>query len=160
MLTPLYHIYSQSLGFDWCHHFSCVQECLTFTHEEYADMHFMFRFCNENGRAAVAEYKQCHIEPSFAMYTEYWERGMTSFPWGNAEREQQLCDREDNVLCAFRWCPHTNVCRTSMRLVSHNHRCGGLLMKCKNLYQEIMPTMYSFVDCCKDNHNLQITFYL
>jgi hypothetical protein len=26
--------------------------------------------------------------------------------------------------------------------------------KYKKLYQEIVPTVYSFVDCCKANHNL------
>jgi hypothetical protein len=28
----------------------------TFTNEEYADMHFVYSFCNGNGRAAVVEY--------------------------------------------------------------------------------------------------------
>jgi hypothetical protein len=29
---------------------------LTFTQEEYADMHFMYEFCNENIRITVVEY--------------------------------------------------------------------------------------------------------
>jgi hypothetical protein len=32
-----------------------------FTNEEYADMHFVYGFCNGNGRAAAVEYQQCRI---------------------------------------------------------------------------------------------------
>jgi hypothetical protein len=39
--------------------FYYVLECLTFAHEECAYKRFAFRFCNGNGRPAVAEYEQC-----------------------------------------------------------------------------------------------------
>jgi hypothetical protein len=32
---------------------------LTFTHEEYADMQFIYRYCNGNGEATAAEHWQC-----------------------------------------------------------------------------------------------------
>jgi len=32
-----------------------------FTHEEYADVHLMCRFCNGNGRTAVVQHQQCFL---------------------------------------------------------------------------------------------------
>jgi hypothetical protein len=88
------------LLFKWCQ-FPYVQECLTFTNEECAYKNFAFRFCNGNGRTAVAEYKQCFPNrwvPHLTIFCNVHrlnkrEREVTYFSWGNAEREQQQCDK-------------------------------------------------------------------
>lgn len=75
----------------------------TFTHELHADIHFVYIYCNESGKATLWTISSAfqivaiHIEMRFKMYTEFWKTH--SFPQGNAIC---LMGREGDVLSAVR----------------------------------------------------------
>jgi len=96
---------------------------MSFSYEEYADMHFVYGFCNVNTTAAVKEYWQqypCQRIPNRCVFTcvhqHLQERG--SFPSVNHCAECQVqrnVEEDENIIDMVQRSPHTSIRRISVR---------------------------------------------
>ena len=96
---------------------------MSFSYEEYADMHFVYGFCNVNTTAAVKEYWQqypCQRIPNRCVFTcvhqHLQERG--SFPSVNCLAERQVqrnVEEDENIIDTVQQSPRNNTKRISAR---------------------------------------------
>jgi hypothetical protein len=127
-------------------------------------MHFVYRFYDGNGRAAVVEYRHCFQNCRLPHQSVVYNvrrslRGTGSSTWANAEYEQQWHDSEGDVLSAVQRSPHTGLCRISTetgipwsqvwRTLHSNGIYAFHIHMCSRFYQEIS---------WKDDYSLWITF--
>jgi hypothetical protein len=86
----------------------------TYSYEEYADLVFVYGFCNGNGRAAVEEYRQRYphrmVPHHSTLANVLWcWRETGSCPRANREHVKQR--RDGNVLDTVQRSPTWSVCR-------------------------------------------------
>jgi hypothetical protein len=86
----------------------------TYSCDKYADLVFVYSFCNGNGHAAVEEYQQryphCMMVSHHSTFVNmYWFwRETSSCPWANRKHVQQRLD--DSVLDAVQRSPVSQMC--------------------------------------------------
>jgi hypothetical protein len=90
--------------------------------EEYADTQILYCFCNGSGRATVVEYWQRFPHHKTLENVQRTLRETSSFPWANAECEQQWYGGVD-VLAAVQWSRisrMTGVAQTQVWRILHS----------------------------------------
>jgi hypothetical protein len=110
-----------------------------FTNAEYADIVFVYGFCNGNGRAAVEEYRRRYPDrrtPNHqtfaATFNSLREKG--KFPDNNIERDRANdVVQEENILNLVRENPTTSTRRISAQLAISQTRVWKTINK-ENLY--------------------------
>jgi hypothetical protein len=108
-----------------------------FSHVEYADMVFVYGFCNGNARAAVIEYNRrfpTRTIPDHKVFIRTFNnlRENGSFPSThiNSERQdEQNLDEVENIIQAVERSPGTSSRRISMQLNTPHTRVWRTLRK-------------------------------
>jgi len=95
---------------------------MPFSYEEYADMHFVYGFCNGNTTAAVEEYRLQYPRrriPDGPVFTRvYHLREKGSFPNVNRRAERQVqrnVEENENIIDMVQRSTLTNTRRVSAR---------------------------------------------
>jgi hypothetical protein len=137
---------------------------MSFFYEEYADMHFVYGFCNGNTTAAVEEYRLRYPRrriPDRRVFTRLHqhlrEKGSFSSVNRHAERQvQRNVEEDEHIIDMVQRSPRTSTRRISARL--HIPRVGvwrtlftdGMYPYHIQLVQHLEPTdMCSRFDLCR-----------
>src|SRR5215470_8490081 len=97
---------------------------MSFSYEEYADMHFVYGFCNGNTTAAVEEYRLRYPRrriPDRRVFTRVHQhlREKGSFPSVNRHAERQVqrnVEDDEHIIDMVQRSPRTSTRRISARL--------------------------------------------
>jgi len=96
----------------------------TFTHEEYADMVYVYGYCNGNATAAVDEYRRRYPlrrTPNRAVFTNMFcalrECGtLPSVHVSTERRSIQTVEEQEEIVSMVQWSPTTSTRRIASRL--------------------------------------------
>ena len=95
----------------------------TFTHKDYADMDYVYGYCNSNANAAVDEYRRryplCRTQnrAAFTVFCALHECGTLSSVHVSSERKLiQTVEEQDEIVSMVQRSPTTGTCRIASHL--------------------------------------------